>query len=177
MAFKGRSISKGFLAGAVGGVLGTVVLNVFQKGSLEGTRLAESRVTGKTPYTRQQEQLLGTFEKAHMETAEHLADAVGVRVPRGRRKQAAPVVEYAFGALCAGVYGAVAEYLPSVTAGFGTVYGTILFVGASEAVLPALGFVPPPSKRTPVQHIGGLAGNVVYGAATEGVRRLVRRVL
>ncbi len=172
-----RSVFKGLFAGAVGGAIGTVVLNQFQRLSLGATRLAERKGTGKQTYTDQQQKLLSGFEKAHVQTATHLAHAVGQEIPPEKHKQTAPIVEYAFGIVCAGVYGAIAEYVPSLTAGFGTVYGAALFTGASEIVLPAIGFVPPPAQRTPVQHIGGLAGNVVYGASTEGVRRLVRRAL
>ena len=175
--FKSRSALKGFMAGAIGGALGTLVLNVFQKASLEGTRVAEKKIAGTTKYTQQQEKLLENFEKAHNETAEEAARAVGIDFSAEQHPRAAMITEFAFGILCAGVYGALAEFVPSVTAGFGTVYGSVLFAGASEVVLPAIGFVPSPAARTPVQHVGGWSGNVVYGASTEGVRRLLRSTL
>ena len=118
--------------------------------------------------------MLNQFEKAHTETGEAVAGAAGVRLSPGQTKKAAPVVEFAFEALCGGVYGAIAEYVPQVTAGFGTTYGAVLFTGASEVVLPALGMVPKRKDRTAVQHLGGLSGYVVYGAVTEGVRRVLR---
>ncbi len=169
-----RSAWKGFAAGAVGGAVGTLVLNLFQKGSLMGTKAIEDKVGDGHTYTKQQEELLEGFEKAHTQTAEAVADAAGIELSAARKKNAAPVTEYAFGILCGGVYGLVAEFLPAATAGFGTTYGAVLFTGASEVVLPALGMVSPPQERTPVQHLGGLSGNVVYGAVTEGVRRLLR---
>lgn len=170
----GRSAWKGFLAGAVGGAAGTAVLNVFQKGSLAGTKAVEDRVGREHTYTKQQEELLQGFEKAHTQTAEAVAGVAGVTLSAAQKKQAALVTEYAFGILCGGAYGLIAEYVPQATAGFGTTYGAVLFAGASEVVLPALGMVPPVDERTPVQHLGGLTGNVVYGAVTEGVRRLLR---
>lgn len=169
-----RSAWKGFLAGAVGGAVGTVVLNVFQKGSLLGTKAIEDKVGGGHAYTKQQEELLEGFDKAHTQTAEAVAGAAGMTLTTAQKKKAAPMTEYAFGILCGGVYGLIAEYVPQATAGFGTTYGATLFAGASEVVLPALGMVPMPQERTPVQHLGGLTGNVVYGAVTEGVRRALR---
>lgn len=177
MAKHSKNLGKGFLAGAIGGAFGTAILTAFQVGSLEGTRVVEERVSGDTKYTDEQEQLLQGFEKAHTKTAEVVAGAVGAKLSSGQKKHAAPVVEFAFGILCGGIYGALAEVLPQVTAGFGTIYGAVLFTGASEVVLPALGWVPPVDARTPVQHLGGLAGNVVYGACTEAGRRLSRKVL
>ena len=159
-----RSAWKGALAGAVGGALGTLV----QKTSLEGTRRAEDHWADGHKYTKQQ--LLDTFEQAHVATAE----AIVGEVPPRQHERTAMQVESAFGIACSALYGAAVEYVPSVTAGFGSLYGAVLFTGASEIVLPAIRFVPSPADRTPVQHLGGLAGNVVYGLTTEAVRRLMR---
>ncbi len=169
-----RSAWKGFAAGAIGGALGTLVLNVFQKGSLLGTRHIENKLDNGYTYTQQQEALLQGFEKAHTQTGLAIAGALSLPLSSAQKEKVAPVVEYAFGILCGGVYGLIAEYLPAATAGFGTTYGAVLFGGASEVVLPALGMVAMPQDRTPVQHFGGLSGNVVYGAVTEGVRRVLR---
>ena len=169
-----RSAWKGFAAGAIGGAVGTLVLNVFQKESLAGTKAVEDKVGYGHTYTKQQEELLQGFDKAHMQTVEVVAGAAGVRLSSAQKKNAVPVTEYAFGILCGGVYGLLAEFVPQATAGFGTTYGAVLFTGASEVVLPALGLVAPPQERTPIQHLGGLSGNVVYGAVTEGIRRLLR---
>ncbi len=65
-----RSSLKGAFAGAIGGALGTVLLNVVQKLSLEGTRKVENAIPHVRKYTQQQEQLLDTFERAHVATAE-----------------------------------------------------------------------------------------------------------
>ena len=164
------SLWKGALAGAAGGALGTLVLNLVQKASLEGTREVENHWADGHKYTKQQQQLLDTFEQAHVATAE----AVVGHVPYRRRERTAMQVEFAFGIVCSALYGAAAEYVPAVTTGFGSMYGAVLFTGASEVVLPAIHFVPSPVNRTPIQHLGGLAGNVVYGLTTEAVRLLFR---
>ena len=169
-----RSALKGFAAGMLGGAVGTLVLNLFQQASLKGTSAVEDNVHDAHTYTHQQEALLKGFDKAHTQTAETVAASVGLPLSTSQKKHAAPVAEYAFGMLCGGVYGVLAEYLPQTTSGFGTVYGAALFTGASEVVLPALGMVPMPDERTPIQHLGGLSGNMVYGAVTEAVRRTLR---
>ena len=165
-----RSLLKGALAGAIGGALGTVVLNLVQSGSLEGTRKVEDLTGTGHQYSEEQKQLLGMYEQAHVATAE----AAGAKVPAEKRQPVAMGVEFAFGIVCAAVYGAMAEYVSAVTLGFGGVYGAALFAGASEVVLPAIRFVPSPADRTAVQHVGGLTGNVVYGVVTEATRRLLR---
>ena len=169
-----QSITLGFLAGALGGALGTVALNVFQTSSVKATKVLEVGLGTGQRYTDEQKALLGIFEKAHTKTAEAVASAAGTDLTRKQRKAAAPVIEFAFGILCAGAYGAIAESLPEVTVGAGALYGAALFTGASIIVLPAIGYVPSPQRRTPVQHLGGLAGNILYGVVTEGIRHLLR---
>ena len=169
-----NSIPRGLLAGLIGGAVGTFVLNLFQTASLKGTELAEQQIGDGKKYTKEQQGLLKGYEKAHTITAVQVAGAAGITLSRKQRRNSPQVVEYAFGTLCGGIYGALAEVIPEVTTGFGTIYGATLFTGASEIVIPALGWIDPPTKRTPVQHLGGLAGNVVYGATTEAVRRLLR---
>ena len=168
------SIPKGLLAGLIGGALGTLVLNLFQTVALKGTQVAEKQIGNGGNYTKEQEGLLKGYERAHTIAAIQVAGAAGIRLSRRQRLRSPQIVEYAFGTMCGGVYGALAEVLPEVTAGFGTIFGATLFTGASEIVIPALGWIDPPGKRTPVQHLGGLAGNIVYGATTEAIRRLLR---
>lgn len=174
MAFRERSGWAGFAAGALGGAVGTAVLIAFQTGSLKGTERVEDALGTGHSNSREQAGLGKMFEDAHIKTAEALTEPAGIHLSRKQKKAAAPITEFAFGILCAGAYGALAEYVPEVTAGYGSIYGAALFTGASEVVLPALGWVPKPQKRTAVQHVGGMAGNIVYGLVTEAVRRRLR---
>ena len=172
-----NSVPKGLLAGMIGGAVGTLVLNLFQTASLKGTEAAEKQIGNGKKYTKEQQALLKGYEKAHAITAVQAAGVVGRKLSGKQRRKSPPLVEYAFGTLCGGIYGALAEVIPEVTTGAGTVYGATLFTGASEILIPALGWIDPPTSRTPVQHLGGLAGNIVYGATTEFVRRLLRDLL
>jgi putative membrane protein len=111
------------------------------------------------------------------------ADAVVATLTGGRhlsheeKEKGGPIVHYAFGALMGAVYGAIAEEMPTATIGFGTAFGAALFTGADLVAVPALnlsqssGDEPVSSLATP------FAAHLVYGAATEAVRRLVRALL
>ncbi len=175
---RNSSAGKGFMAGAIGGLVATLAMDAFQKLSLEGTRKAEDLAESGHTLTRQQEMQLGSYERAHAETAEQVARAAGYGgLSRGQKQVAAPATHYVFGALCGGVYGALVEYWRPASFGFGTAFGISLFLGASEAVLPTLELLPTPTDTPPMLHVGGLAAHAVYGAGTEGLRRLIRKGL
>ena len=75
------------------------------------------------------------------------------------------------------VYGAAAEIVPQVTAAAGLPYGGLIWLGADEGVVPALGLSKSPGEYPVSTHAYALASHLVYGATTEGVRRAVRSIL
>ena len=165
---------KGLLAGAIGGLLGTLALDLFQQGAMIATRKVEDAADTGHTFSRQQEQQIKGFERAHAEAADALT---GGNLSHAQRKAAAPITHYAFGALCGAVYGALAEYTPAVTAGLGTAFGSALFLAAQEGAVPALGLSPAPNKIPAALHAGGLTAHCVYGFTTEGTRLLFRKAL
>jgi uncharacterized membrane protein YagU involved in acid resistance len=111
------------------------------------------------------------------------ADAIVSTVTGGRhlwaegKEKGGPIVHYAFGALMGAVYGAVAEQVPSVATGFGTAFGAALFTGADLVAVPALSLSETLSAEEIPPLATPFAAHLVYGAATEAVRRLVRALL
>jgi putative membrane protein len=89
---------------------------------------------------------------------------------------AGPVMHYAFGALTGGIYGALAEVAPVVTRGAGAPFGGAVWLGADELTIPALRLAEPPWKHPPMVHARALAAHLVYGTATEGFRKVLRRI-
>jgi uncharacterized membrane protein YagU involved in acid resistance len=90
------------------------------------------------------------------------------------KKLAGPLVHYAFGALTGAVYAEAAELVPQVSAGCGTTYGTAVWFGADEVMLPALK-ISKPSREYPLSvHLEGLGAHLIYGTTLEAVRRPLR---
>lgn len=81
------------------------------------------------------------------------------------------LAHYAFGIGSAAVYGALAELWPGATRGFGVPFGTVVWAGADEGVVPLLGLSKKPSELSWEDHARSLVGHFVYGAVTEAVRR------
>lgn len=92
-------------------------------------------------------------------------------------KAAGPIVHYAFGSSVAAAYGAAAELAPVLTRGVGLPFGTAVWMGAHVTIAPALGFSPPVTQSPASSEVAEFVAHLVYGAATELIRRGVRRML
>jgi putative membrane protein len=164
----------GLASGMIGGIVATWVLDMYKQGALEATRRAENAVGTGPVLSRHQEQQMHDQERAHVQTAERIVKStIGKRLSRAQRRDAAPVVHYAIGALAGAAYGVAAEFIPAVRAGYGTGFASILFMGGSQSLLPGFGFGPEKSAGQG----DGLSGHLVYGATLETTRRILRTVL
>ena len=106
------------------------------------------------------------------------ATTAGGRVLReSSERLAGNVVHFVFGALNGAWYAVAAERWPLVARGRGLLLGTLLWAGADEAALPALGLLAPPVRYPVPTHAEALATHLVYGLTTDTVRRLIRRTL
>jgi uncharacterized membrane protein YagU involved in acid resistance len=91
-----------------------------------------------------------------------------------QKKIAGPLVHYGFGASVAAAYGAAAEALPALRKGWGTAFGTAVWLGAHVIAVPVLGLSKPVKRSTPRREGVELGAHLVYGAVVESVRRLLR---
>ena len=166
----------GLAAGIIGGIVATWVLDKYQQGALEATRAAENAVNAGPILSRRQEDRLREQQLAHAEAAERIAQSTfGKGLSRNQRRNAAPIVQYAIGALAGGAYGFAVEILPVVRRGYGTGYSNLLFLGGSQAVLPWLN-LGTRQKIAPLKN-GGLSAPIIYGATLETTRRILRWML
>jgi hypothetical protein len=164
----------GLAAGVVGGIVATWVLDKYQQGALEATRAAESAMGADPVLSRRQEDQLRSQQRTHAEAAERIVkSAFGRGLTRTQRRNAAPIVHYAIGALAGGAYGFAAEILPVVRRGYGTGYSNLLFLGGSQAMLPWLNLGA--RQKVPAAiHANGLSAAFIYGAVLETTRRILR---
>lgn len=177
-----RHLLRGIVAGAGAGLAASWVMNAFMAGP--GQKLHESL---QTPEERanehvqqmQREQRHESKQDATMKAADALVSTAtgGRHLSMEEQEQAGPVVHYGFGALMGGIYGGLAEIAPATRTGFGTAFGGALFAGADLAAVPALHLSAPLSETTPRALANPLAAHLVYGAATELLRRVFRAVL
>ena len=165
---------RGVLAGVAGGLLASWVMNQWGEGP-------GSAITKKleTPEEQKQVSQMSDGEDATMKTADAIASTAqgGQHLSHEQREKGGPIVHYTYGALAGGLYGGLAEYSSLVRSGFGTTYGTALFVGGDLLAVPALHLSKPLSDYPAASYAGPFTGHLVYGLTTELVRRIVRVIL
>jgi putative membrane protein len=174
MDFRGTThkpeIWKGAVAGAVGGLIASWVMNQFQTSS---ARQAASQKQSRSPNVSKQQKENG--EDATVKAAELVVENVAGRPLRETQKpKAGALVHYAFGTALGVLYGAAAEMIPQIASVWGLPYGAAVFVGADEIAVPALGLSKPPTEYPASKHAYALASHLVYGATLETVRRVIR---
>ena len=112
------------------------------------------------------------------EPAEVLAEELaGHELDAGTREIAGEAIQWGFGALTGAAYGALAEYIPTVTSKDGANFGMALVTLTHQGALPMIGLAAHPGEQTAREKTSEITSHVVYGIVTETVRRVVRRML
>jgi putative membrane protein len=172
----GRHLGRGIVAGIAGGLVASWVMNEFMEKL--GPRIQKT-VQGEVSNRQNQSQDGEQPDDATMKTADAVVSVItgGRHLSHEAKERGGPIVHYAFGALMGGVYGAIAEEVPSAKAGLGTGFGALLFAGADLVAVPALEL----SGASPNQPVASLAtpfaAHLVYGVTTEVVRQVVRALV
>lgn len=166
--FEGHSVWKGLVAGAVAGAAAAWVMNRFQAGS--------QKLQQKLQPEQQQSGGSGG-DDATVKTARAISESVGHDLTDTEKKVAGPLVHYAFGTLMGALYGLAAEVQSHVRAGFGTAFGTTVWLVADEIMVPALRLGAKPNEVSLKVHANALAAHLVYGATAEAVRHGVHAAL
>jgi putative membrane protein len=148
-----RSIAKGFLAGLVGGLVGSGI-------KLIAEQVFPPRVAGQTA--------------PPVVLAEQFA---GHKLPEQDRQLALQGIHWVFGTLAGAVYGAIVEVEPSLGAWRGAAFGITLNRITHESILPRMGLAASPQNQPTQERISEWVTHAAYGVATDTVRRAVRRAL
>ena len=150
---------RGALAGAVAGVAASFAMDAFQ-----------AAVTALSPSNDDDEPAEPATEKA----ADGIAKTVtGKELAVGDKPLAGQSIHYALGIGLGIAYGIAAEFQPKVTAGLGTAFGLTTATLLDEAAVPAVGLGQAPWKAGLTSNLYAYASHLVFGSATELVRRQV----
>lgn len=158
-------LAKGAIAGLIGGIVASFVMEKFQ------AKLSEL-TADKKPSGKKEE------EPATVKAAEEISeDVFGHELTKEEKGPAGEVMHYAMGAASGIIYGIAAEVEPVTTIGVGIPFGASVWLIADEGLVPAAGFAKPPSEYPLSVHLSALASHLVYGITTEIVRSGIRKII
>jgi uncharacterized membrane protein YagU involved in acid resistance len=100
--------------------------------------------------------------------------ALGHRLTVSQRLRAQNVIHYGMGAGLGVAYDAAARRWPPASLGRGTLAGLAIYVGAHGSLLPALGVQRPPWRLAPSAVAWESTSHLVFGAALEAARSVLR---
>ena len=146
-----RNLAKGLLAGMLGGLVGS-----------------GAKIVGELIYTprtlRQVPPPVILAERIAGHPLSHVQQNVSMQA-----------IHFVFGATTGAIYGAAAEFLPIVTAGYGAAFGFVLQFFTHESLVPLAGLDVPPLQQPLREHTSEFFTHVLYGVATDLTRRAVRK--
>jgi uncharacterized membrane protein len=150
-------LAEGAASGALAGLAGAAVMEIFQTYSAALFRPSGSR----PPAT----------EQAAQRAARMSANA---RLRRADRHAGGTAVHYVTGALTGAAYGAFAEAQPGVTRWRGLAFGLACATLIDQIAVPLAGFARPAWRYTLRTHLYAYASHAVFGVVTEAVRKALR---
>lgn len=175
-----RHVASGVLAGMIGGLVASWMMNEFIAGPGVALRHAVQTDAENAEEAQEAKQTEGQpHEDATMKVADRLVSAAtgGKHLSWEQKEKGGPIVHYAFGAIMGGIYGGLAEYTKPVTSGLGSSFGSVLFASADLVGVPVLNLSGLPTEQPASALATPFAAHVVYGVTTELVRRVMRKLL
>lgn len=186
-------VVKGLAAGLIGGLVASWAMNRFQDvwfALAEPNEQSQSSPPGDGHSGAQgeqqtkdgDEQAKGSDAEEQDDTTVKAASLIseGIfrhKLTKGEKKIAGTMVHYSLGTAVGGLYGAVAEHAPEVTAGIGLPFGAAFWLVVDEGAVPLLGLSKGPTGYPISTHAYALASHCIYGLTAEAVRRAVRGAL
>jgi putative membrane protein len=171
-----RSLWKGAVAGLIGGLVASWTMNRFQDVWL---KLSEHQ-DGSDQVSRPEPQQSNDEEQDDTSVRAASAISEGIfnhKLTESEKKIAGSVVHYGLGTGVGGLYGAVAEVAPEITAAAGLPFGAAFWVVVDETAVPLLGLSKGPKGYPLSTHVYALTSHFIYGLTAELVRRAARKAL
>ena len=141
--------------GAAAGLAGPAAMHAF--------RALWRRATGGQP----EFDLFGLDRESDVNSVQMLAHLLRrPHVEAATAEALATVLHYLFGASAGALYGSLAEAAPVLRAGFGTLYGTSIWVFGDELPIRLAG-VCDVRRKSAVSHCAALFAHLLFGATVE----------
>lgn len=154
------------LLGAAAGALGAYMMSPAQ----------QLVAKAQTEEGKKKEQENSWDENATIKTARMFAKPLHLKLPEKKKEQIGYAVHFAYGATLGAVYALARRKVPGFAFANGLLLGFGLWLFSDEIAVPALGLAPGPENFPFSTHMKALGAHLAYGATTDGVIRLGRRL-
>lgn len=171
-----ENLLKGLVAGLIGGLIASWTMNRFQDLWVKLADHQDSADQNSKPEHQQSdnEEQDDTTVRTASAISEGLFDH---KLTESEKKIGGTAVHYSLGTGVGGLYGAVAEVAPEITAGAGLPFGAAFWLAVDEGAVPLLGLAKGPTSYPLSTHAYALTSHFVYGVTAEIVRRSVRKMI
>ncbi len=174
-----RKPGKAAVAGLVAGLAGAWAMSAFSAGWEKVLPASAGRPqphTASMAEARQQRTPPMHASQQEWDTTLNTATVVARTIVHGplsvsQQERGAVAVHYAVGAAMGALYAIAREYVPQLAAGEGAPFGAAVFLIAQEFEMPRMGLSKPAGQYSVAMHANSLGEHVVWGIATELVRR------
>ncbi len=163
-------VVKGAFVGLVAGLAATFVMTEYQNLL---NAMAEEGAKKKSENKPKEEKEPATVKAAAMISE----GAFDHKLTKKEKEIAGPAMHYAMGATSGLIYGVASELAPVTTVGAGLPFGAAVWVIADDLAIPALGLSKSPTEYPFSTHAYALSSHLIYGLATDLVRRFLLRLL
>ncbi len=167
---------KGAVAGFIGGLVGTWAMSEYQGLWSKFVNGYEPQSAGGRHDARDWQEKNEDANANELAAQAVARETVGRELTEDELEVGAPLMHYAFGSTISAAYGVFSEHAPWASAGGGTGFGTLVWIGADEIAMPVIGWSQP--RKYPLEsHLQSLTAHLVFGFVTDITRRAARRVL
>lgn len=166
MLNKKHSLLTDIAIGAIGGTIGTILMN----------RVSSALYELEDSQTRQYEEKLRDNEYPPQVLAgKAIKLTTGKEAAIETKEKLAMPIHMGLGAVAGAVFGAVNRRIPASTIAAGIGFGVVMWATLDEVGVPMAGLSPSSFKFPWQNHARALANHVVYGAALGVTQALLRK--
>lgn len=162
-------VVKGAFVGIIAGLAATFVMTEYQNLL---SAMAEEEEKKKSKNKKKEE-----TEPATVKAAKMISEgAFDHKLTKREKEIAGPAMHYAMGATSGAIYGIASELAPFTTSGAGLPFGAAVWLIADDVAIPALGLSKSPTEYPLSTHAYALSSHLIYGLATDLVRRFLLKL-
>ena len=162
----GRGLLKDLAYGAIGGIVGTVVMG----------QVTSFMYRFESAETKRREELARPEEPPEAMVRRLVEDVLHVNLSDEKKKKLGEAMHWGYGMAWGALYGAIHDRVPVLSKAAGLPFGVGFWFIGDEVMTAAFKLTGPPQAFPIDAHVRGFVGHLAYTAAADRTYRALRRV-